>query len=147
VVSEVALAFREKAQQQHLDLHTDIPKQAISTFIDKKRVKQVLVNVIENSIRYTDTPGKIIVSLQNQHNQITIQIDDSAPSVAPEALESIFDRLYRVESSRNRNTGGAGLGLSICQSILKEHGGSIVATPSDLGGIKQTITLPGPNTQ
>ena len=71
-----------------------------------------------------------------------IDIEDSAPGVPDSQLDRLFDRLYRVEGSRNRSTGGAGLGLAICRNIALAHEGSIEALHSPLGGIWMRITLP-----
>ena len=69
-------------------------------------------------------------------------MEDSAPGVPLEALPHLFERLYRVESSRNRNSGGTGLGLALCESIVTAHGGAISAHASDLGGLRIEILLP-----
>lgn len=69
-------------------------------------------------------------------------IEDSAPGVDPALHEKLFERLYRAESSRSRETGGAGLGLSICRNIVDAHGGHIKIESSELGGIKVTVHLP-----
>ena len=71
-----------------------------------------------------------------------IDIRDSAPAVPEQDLNKLFDRFYRVESSRNRNYGGAGLGLSICNNIVSAHNGIISAQASDLGGLTIHIELP-----
>lgn len=68
---------------------------------------------------------------------------DSAPGVPHSELKLLFERLYRVESSRNRLTGGAGLGLAICRNIVEAHGGNITAKPSPLGGLWIRTELPG----
>ena len=67
---------------------------------------------------------------------------DSAPGVPPEALPRLFERFYRVESSRGREGGGSGLGLSICRSIAQAHGGRLAADASPLGGLRVTLRLP-----
>jgi len=71
-----------------------------------------------------------------------MRIEDSSPGVAKEDLTQIFERLFRVESSRSRATGGSGLGLAICRSIIEAHQGSIAATNSKLGGLAITVKLP-----
>jgi two-component system sensor histidine kinase BaeS len=73
---------------------------------------------------------------------VVLTVDDTAPGVPTELLTKLFDRLFRVESSRNRAAGGAGLGLSICQNIAEAHGGSLVASASPLGGLRMTLSLP-----
>lgn len=143
---EVVGEFEEKIAQKGLSVSVQqLPNEDGTCYADKKRIKQLITNLLENSIRYTDAPGNIRVAITEQSSQFELVIEDSAPGVPDAALERIFDRLYRLESSRNRETGGAGLGLSICKGIVEGHGGSIHAQTSSLGGIKQTIILPKSN--
>jgi two-component system sensor histidine kinase BaeS len=75
-------------------------------------------------------------------DQLTISFEDSAPGVPEKALERLFDRLYRVDESRNREIGGSGLGLAICKQIVESHGGKITAAPATIGGLLIRIELP-----
>lgn len=143
LIREIVGEFEEKMSQKGLNIHCDkVPMSAHYCYVDKKRIKQLVTNLLENSFRYTDAPGDIHLSLKQDAKQYRLTIEDSAPGVPAESLERIFDRLYRLESSRNRETGGAGLGLSICKGIAEGHGGSILAEASSIGGVKQTIFLP-----
>ncbi|WP_158657850.1 ATP-binding protein [Agarilytica rhodophyticola] len=141
-LTEVVDEFREKLTHKELRLVTDFPAVPVVINADKKRIKQLITNLVENSYRYTDTAGEIKIKLANDEQQATLSIEDSAPGVPEDAIAHIFDRLYRVEGSRNRDTGGAGLGLSICRGIVESHGGSIEAEKSALGGLKQIISFP-----
>lgn len=109
---------------------------------DKKSLLQLLTNLFENSLRYTDGPGVLQVQLNTFDNKLQLCISDSAPAVPNESLPKLFERLYRVDKSRSRVSGGAGLGLSICQTIALAHQGELLATHSDLGGLAITLTLP-----
>jgi signal transduction histidine kinase len=115
-----------------------------ATFIkaDCVRFKQVITNLVTNTIRYTDEPGQVKLTIQRVDELFVLHLDDSSPSVEPEDIDKIFERLYRVEKSRNRATGGAGLGLSICKSLIDSHGGQIYAEQSSLGGLRICIELP-----
>jgi len=119
----------------------DIPQDLITQF-DQEKIKQVLSNLIHNCIAYTDKPGKISISVVVLGRHLSMRIEDSSPGVAKEDLIQIFERLFRVESSRSRATGGSGLGLAICKSIIEAHQGSIAATNSKLGGLAVTVKLP-----
>lgn len=134
--------FAAKLESKHLDASFNCPDGQLAMYADEKRLRQLIVNLLENSYRYTDSPGRIHVTLTKDNGTIIMEIEDSSPAVPESALPHIFDRLYRLESSRNRETGGAGLGLSICKSIVEAHEGSIVASLSALGGLKQTIRIP-----
>ncbi len=115
---------------------------ALPVRIDAQRLAQLFTNVFTNSQRYTDAPGKFKVTTAQIANSAVVYIDDSAPGVPTDALPKLFDRLFRVEASRNRGHGGAGLGLAICKNIAEAHGGSLSAEASPFGGLRITLTLP-----
>ena len=110
---------------------------------DAHRIAQLIDNLLANARRYTDAPGRIRVELTATHDGARIVVEDTAPGVPADALPRLFDRLFRVEASRSRAAGGAGLGLAICRAIVEAHGGSIDAGPSALGGLCITVDLPG----
>ena len=109
---------------------------------DASRLSQLIHNLMNNSIKYTASPGTLVADLAIKHDVIIFSLSDSAPSVKEKELEKIFDHLYRAEQSRNRKTGGSGLGLAICKTIAESHGGELSAQVSELGGIKMTLCLP-----
>ena len=109
---------------------------------DEQRLQQVIRNVLVNSLRYTDAPGQVVVSLMQCDMGVKICIKDSAPGVPEEALSHLFERFYRVDGSRNRASGGSGLGLAISQGIIAAHQGNITVAHSDLGGLQVNIELP-----
>jgi len=101
-----------------------------------------LHNLLDNAVRYTDGGGKISVMLNKDRLQARLSIGDSAPGATEEECGHLFERLYRLEGSRNRNSGGSGLGLAICRNIVEAHGGQISAQPGPDGGLLVTATLP-----
>ena len=109
---------------------------------DSGRLGQLISNLVENSIRYTDRPGQIRINCSQAHNRVVLQVSDSPPGIPAELLPRLFDRFFRMESSRNRASGGAGLGLAICRNIVEAHDGTISASPSDLGGVTITVSIP-----
>ena len=114
----------------------------VSVFGDPERLRQLFGNLLDNSLKYTDPGGEVNVTVGKNGGRVMIDFQDSAPGVADAELEKLFERLYRVESSRNRATGGAGLGLAICRNIVKAHEGTITAKPSPLGGVWIRVELP-----
>jgi len=109
---------------------------------DARRLAQLLDNLLANAQRYTDAPGRIRLTLVEIGEELQLSIDDTAPGVPPASLPLLFERLYRVDGSRNRAGGGAGLGLAICRAIVAAHDGQIEASASPLGGLRIGIRLP-----
>ncbi len=109
---------------------------------DKMRIDQLLDNLMENSFRYTDAPGRVTLALKRAGNKVLISIDDSAPTVAESDMPHLFEPLYRADTARSRHRGGSGLGLAICDAIVRSHDGHIEAKQSTLGGLCVRIELP-----
>src|SRR5699024_1683195 len=93
--------------------------------IDPERFQQVLINILENAKRHSDEGAKILLEVQQTDQHIIITIIDEGEGIPTQDLPYIFERLYRVEKSRSRQSGGAGLGLAITKEIVESHGGSI----------------------
>jgi len=146
LLSHSVKLFTPQFQQKNLTLtfNTDITSDCYIE-ADTKRLRQVIDNLLRNSMKYTDKDGKVEISLDNQDGRIYIRVEDSKPGVDDENLPRLFDRFYRVEKSRNRAMGGSGLGLSICKTIIEAHNGSIVAEQSSYGGLTIKLYLPGPS--
>ncbi|EGV20376.1 ATP-binding protein [Thiocapsa marina] len=130
-------AFARQGIALHLECTDTLPMDG-----DRGRLRQVLDNLLGNSLRYTDSGGVTRVVAKRAGAWIEVSVQDTAPGVAPEALERLFDRFYRVEASRSRAKGGAGLGLAICRNIIEAHRGSILARAADAGGLAIDIRLP-----
>lgn len=113
-----------------------------SMLADPDRLQQLFTNILQNSLKYTDSPGRVDIYAKTTANAQLFTFMDSGPGVTEEDMPHIFERLYRTEKSRNRAHGGAGLGLSICKNIVKAHQGTIEAQASRLGGLQISITLP-----
>jgi len=118
------------------------PDLVLPVFADARRLYQLFSNLAENSYRYTNEGGFCEITLYRTKQTVMITFQDSAPSVPPDALPKLFDRLYRVEKSRSRELGGAGLGLAICKNIVEAHGGTITAYQSQYGGLSIQVELP-----
>lgn len=109
---------------------------------DADRLEQVFTNILENACKYVPSPGNLKISGRSDDRFAFLLLEDSGPGVPPETLPRLFDRLYRVDPSRNRDSGGSGLGLSICRHIIDNHNGRIWAQNSSLGGLAIGIKLP-----
>lgn len=109
---------------------------------DENRLLQLFDNLFQNTCRYTDDGGELIINIRQNTNHVVLEWYDSKPGVTDEDLSHLFDRLYRVDVSRNRKKGGSGLGLTICKNIIEAHGGTVRAEHSSLGGLKIIIQIP-----
>jgi two-component system sensor histidine kinase BaeS len=109
---------------------------------DADRIEQLLANLMENSLRYTDAPGQIRIGLQPAVDTVNLVVEDSAPGVPANQWPQLFEPLYRSDTARARQHGGSGLGLAICEAIAQAHGGHLGASASALGGLCITVSLP-----
>jgi two-component system sensor histidine kinase BaeS len=133
---------RASAAGLRLDLQLSDPLAALAVHWDASRIEQLLANLMENSLRYTDAPGQVLIGLQQAHARVVVVVEDSSPGVADAQLRHLFEPLYRSDAARARKQGGSGLGLAICQAIALAHGGRLVASASALGGLRITLDLP-----
>lgn len=134
-------AFRERFASRGLTLRVAFPESAI-VFGDRDRLMQLFNNLLENSLRYTDAGGQLLISVSAAAPRVILTFADSAPGVSDEQLSRLFERFYRAEGSRNRASGGSGLGLAICVNIVEAHGGTLRAAHSPFGGVSITVELP-----
>ena len=135
-------AFQDRYAGNGIAIETSIPERALNIDADEIRIQQLLNNLLENSLRYTDRGGCVRVLCHAQANTVIIDVQDSAPGVPEELLPRLFERFYRVDASRNRASGGSGLGLAIARSVVQAHAGEIRASGSPLGGLWIRVTLP-----
>ena len=128
----------------HLEKNFKLPvgSKNIRLTADSQRLSQLFANLLQNTCRYTEKGGSLHIDLTLKNNQAIIDWHDSGPGVSDEDLPRLFDRLFRIDSSRNRKAGGSGLGLAICQNIVEAHEGTITAAHSPFGGLQITISLP-----
>jgi two-component system sensor histidine kinase BaeS len=143
LLGETLKVFHQLLEERSLRMELDIEEECGATMeADGDRLKQVFSNILENTLRYAEMPGTVRISGHCTEQTLTICFEDSGPGVPPETLKRLFDRLYRVDSSRSRELGGSGLGLAICKQIVEAHGGRIVAESSGLGGLSIKIRFP-----
>lgn len=143
LAQKVMQRFELRAQQSDLSLQLSAPQQeGVPVRWDGRRIEQLLGNLLDNSLRYTDAPGCVRLTLQIDAGEVLIDLDDSAPGVPAVDAARLFEPLYRADAARSRHTGGSGLGLAICHAIVQAHGGAITATASELGGLRIRIRLP-----
>jgi len=142
VLNETLRHFRSRFEENQIKVENRMGNDPSSTVIgDADRLQQLFSNVLENTLRYADSPGSLKIWQDRTANHLELFFEDSGPGVPEEALARLFDRLYRVDKSRSRSQGGSGLGLSICKSIVTALGGEIRAVNAASGGLRIEIDL------
>jgi heavy metal sensor kinase len=134
---QMALLAEDKNITVRLEAREPIPVAA-----DRFRLKQVIVNLLDNAIKYSPTGGEIVLTSRSRNGQAIFEVADSGPGIPVQALPQVFDRFFRADSVRTRSVSGAGLGLSIVRSICLAHGGTVEAANRPEGGCRITVRLP-----
>ncbi|MGG3504051.1 ATP-binding protein [Paenibacillus lautus] len=138
--------LKPEADEQHIDIIRSYPAQKLNAFVDPNKITQVFYNLLINAIRYTSSGGRISIRItESSHDKMrfaSVSIADTGVGIAAEQLPFLFDRLYRVEESRSRHTGGMGLGLAIAKEFVEAHQG-FISVQSEVGsGTQFTVYLP-----
>ncbi len=139
-ISEAIAAFEVTAKQKGICLQTKIDSE-VSYYGDKNRIKQMIIILLDNAIRYSGA-SKIMITVSQNNRNIQVKVSDTGCGIEKKYLEHLFDRFYRVAETRNKNPEGSGLGLSIAQWIVKEHGGKIRVESVEGEGTDFTVMLP-----
>jgi len=147
IFNQISKKFEAALKDNKLILDCETAADAQYVRVDRFRFEQILINLIDNSIRYT-SEGIIKLTTRKRANGIEIRVSDTGTGIAAEDLPYVFERFYRADKSRNRESGGTGLGLAIVKNLVEAHGGSITAmsnTGTDNGGVNTEIIMFFPN--
>jgi len=141
LLTEVVQNLMPFAKENLVVVNMKVQEEAV-VLADERLLGLAFGNLIDNGIRYNRSGGSVDITVFDVNNELTVQIQDTGEGIPSDELTRIFDRFYRVEKSRARNRGGAGLGLAICEHIIKLHGGHINVTSTLGEGSIFTIGLP-----
>jgi len=141
MLEDVAKSFVEIARSKGVELVVEAPA-ARAVEADTDAVHQVLANLIDNALKYASAGGKITLGAREAGTAVEFYVRDFGPGIASEHLPRLFERFYRVDKARSRESGGTGLGLAIAKHIVRAHGGTIRAESALGHGSTFLFTLP-----
>ena len=140
-LKEIILPYKEIAQMQEKEIILDL-NYKVDINIDASKIYQLMIILLDNAIKYTEAKDKIEIKTYLKDNRCNIEVKDTGIGISDEGLKRIFERFYREDRARNRETGGIGLGLSIANVIVTAHNGTIKASHNEPKGTIFTIKLP-----
>jgi signal transduction histidine kinase len=140
LIKEAAAEARLRAPGHSIQVN--LPAGLPRVRIDTKRIRQVLDNILDNAIKYSDEGTETVISAERQDQEMLISISDHGIGIATEDLDRVFDRMYRAEHRTNQEIGGVGLGLAICRGLVEAHGGHIWIESEERKGTTVFFKLP-----
>ncbi|MBW3111751.1 cell wall metabolism sensor histidine kinase WalK [Bacillus sp. MCCB 382] len=140
LIEDVMPILKEKAKPKEISLQSDFESRGLAE-VDSYRLKQVFINLISNAIVYTPKGGNVWITLQEDQDKVYVKVKDDGMGISPEELPRIFERFYRVDKARSRNSGGTGLGLAIVKHIIEAHEGDIEVESELNQGTIFTVSL------
>ncbi len=145
LISDIIESFHQTATGQDIKLEGCVEEGVDPVWMDIHQINRVLNNLVSNAIRFTPRGGHVEVCAFREGDIVRISVSDSGEGIAAEDIPHVFDQFYRVEQSRNRGTGGAGLGLTIAKSIVEAHDGKITIQSKEGIGTTINVSLPQTN--
>jgi len=140
LIKNISLNFEKEMLDKGISI--SIPEDAVTASADRDKISQVVINLLSNAIKYSQMGGSIRIEIVEQASEILLKVMDSGIGIEQEHLHSIFERFYRVDSSRSRLTGGSGIGLTITKAIVEAHGGTIDVRSKVGEGTEFIVMLP-----
>jgi signal transduction histidine kinase len=144
VLSEVSETASILGEQAHVAVSVAVPERSITIAVDQSRIRQLLMNLLTNAIKYTPEGGAVAIDWEQVDGNVVLNVRDTGVGIAPGDLPHIFDRFWRADQARRRSGGrpGVGLGLAISKWIAEAHGGTIAVQSRPGRGTTFTVTLP-----
>jgi PAS domain S-box-containing protein len=142
IIHSVAVSLRTQMDDSNIRLRLDIPERPVMVFADAGRMTEILTNLIINANHYSSSGASIEVSIHVKDGKVQVDVTDTGIGIAPEEVEKIFNKFYRVDNSITRQVGGTGLGLAVTKSLVELHGGQIWVKSSPGEGSTFSFTVP-----
>lgn len=141
ILEEVIIMLRSKADEKEIGLSLNVNAEELYVYGDDYRLKQIFINLISNALNYTTKGGTVNVFLKDGEKHVTFIVSDTGVGIEKEEIPRIFERFYRVDKARSRNSGGTGLGLAIVKHLVEAHKGQIFVNSSVGEGTTFTVKL------
>jgi len=131
------------AQSRGVELIREPTEEPLVIRGDRRQLEQALVNLLDNAVKYTDPPGRVVLSIRRRDREVHLEVSDTGVGIPEEHIPRIFERFYRVDKARSRQLGGTGLGLAIVKHIVQAHGGRVEVESTPGKGSTFRVVLPG----
>ena len=141
--ADLDMLLEAEAESRNMTLEVHLDDAPEYCYADPKRLKQIILNLVNNAFRYTPEYGRITIEARQEKNDFIFSVQDTGMGIAPEDIDKIFERFYRTDRSRDREKGGSGLGLAITKALVEAHGGWIHVASELNEGTIFTVMLPG----
>ena len=141
MVDAIMPMIEQHASNKQIEVELELPDSVIMRG-DEDRLKQLVINLMNNAVNYTPPSGKVKLKVTQSNDAVFAEISDTGMGIPEDSLDRIFERFYRVDKARSRNTGGTGLGLAIVKHVVEAHGGTISVNSEVNKGTTFSIRLP-----
>jgi signal transduction histidine kinase len=142
LVRRAAERFADHADRLGLELEVDAAGDLPPVLADPGLLDQVVDNLIDNALRYTPPGGRVRLDARQAGDAVVVSVEDTGIGIADEALPHVFERFYRADSSRSRDSGGSGIGLAIVKHLVERHGGEVGVTSQPGRGSRFSFRIP-----
>ena len=142
LIIDITKRMKPLADSKEIELNYILMKEKILADIDKTKFVLAISNLVENAIKYTAEKGLITITIDSDYQNVFLSVSDTGIGIAEEEINKIFERFYRVDKTRNRETGGTGLGLSITHATILMHNGSIKVSSKEQKGTTFLVCIP-----
>ena len=141
-MTEILESQSLRLKEAKMELKTGFPDKQVIVNVDRDAMEQVILNLIDNAIKYADTGAELSVSMAAGDQHCEIRVEDKGPGVPEAHQHKIFEKFHRVDNSLTSKQQGSGLGLSIARRLLKDLGGDLVYEPGESGGSRFIVRIP-----
>ena len=140
-INDVASSLKAQTAARRVEIKVQVPP-GMTLWADRRRLDQILLNVLENAVKFNREGGSVIVTAGSANGMVVLSVEDTGPGIPPDSLERIFNRFYRVDRARSKEVPGTGLGLAIVKHLVRLHGGRVRAENRETMGTRIVLELP-----